>query len=86
MIGALALIAVMLATDDTSLSALFGLFGTIAGYLAGNRSETSGAQGRRPRAAQRTGTPGDGTGDEGTSQAEQREQFRMAMPEKRSLL
>lgn len=68
MIAALALIAVMLATDEKSLTGLFALLGTIAGYLAGNRSETSGgpARGRgRPRTR---GTPGGTGGAPGTAE------------------
>ena len=68
MVAALALIAVMLATDEKSLSGLFALFGTVAGYLAGNRSETrtprgAGGAGGRPR--RRPGRPGDGNGGNG---------------------
>lgn len=91
MIAALALIAVMLATDEKSLTGLFALLGTIAGYLAGNRSETT-APGRpqgRGRGGGRRGAPDpDGPQDQG-GQGVQGEGSRMRpepMFETRSLL
>lgn len=86
MIGAFALIAVMMATPETSLSALFGLFGTIAGYLAGNRSETSGGRGRGGRGGPSRVPLNNEPDDDGEASERQREQYRMSVPETRSLL
>ena len=61
MIAALALIAVMLATEEKSLTGLFALLGTIAGYLAGNRSQTS-IPGQSRGQGRRTAGPHDNGG------------------------